>query len=311
MQKSFLVFAYSELGYDCLKFLIEQNELIVGVFTHEDAAQEKIWFPSVKKLAIEYKLPVFTEENLKTPAALQKIQALKPDLIFSFYYRNLIPAAVLNSAPLGAYNMHGSLLPKYRGRAPVNWAVLHGEREAGPTLHVMVEKADAGDIIDQQSVPIGPNDTSHEVQLRVNKAAVEILKRQIDKLKGGTAVRIKQDATQATVFGRRKPEDGKIDWKKPSNEIHNLIRAVTHPFPGAYTDLESKKTYIWRSRLTLLEATELAPGQFSIQNDHLFIACGDGLFLEILQAQRDGSDEMGAAEFCQQLMKDRQETTKK
>lgn len=311
MQKRILIFAYSELGHDCLDFLIKKGENIVGVFTHEDAAQENIWFPSVKKLAESHRIPTFTDEDLKPNDVFQKIAALKPDLILSFYYRNLIPTKVLELAPLGAYNTHGSLLPKYRGRAPVNWAVLHGEREAGPTLHVMTAKADAGDIIDQQAVGIGPNDTSHEVQLRVNKAAVSILERQIEKLKQGTANRTPQDHGQATAFGRRTPEDGKIDWKKPSNEIHNLVRAVTHPFPGAFTDLEGKKTYIWRTRQTLLDVDDLKPGQISIQNDRLFIACGDGLFLEILQAQREGREEKSAVDFCQELMRDRQSTTKK
>ena len=156
-----LVFAYSDVGHACLQFLIEHGENVVGLYTHHDNPKEKIWFPSVEKLARANNIPIFFADDLSAPAEQKKLRELKPELIFSFYYRNMIPESVLSLSKLGAYNMHGSLLPKYRGRAPINWAVLHGEKQAGVTLHVVVKKADAGSIIDQQiAIPIGPDDTS-------------------------------------------------------------------------------------------------------------------------------------------------------
>src|SRR5689334_1278901 len=148
-----LVFGYHDVGCECLALLFERRVNVVGVFTHEDNPNERIWFKSVRELARFHSVPVHTPDNVNTPEWTERIRALHPELIFSFYYRNLISSRILALAPLGAYNMHGSLLPKYRGRVPINWAVLNGETETGATLHVMTKRADAGDIVDQERVP--------------------------------------------------------------------------------------------------------------------------------------------------------------
>jgi len=288
-----VVFGYSDLGFECLKFLMDRGERVIKVFTHEDNEQEKVWFPSMKKLASERGIPVSTETDLTLEA--EALQTLKPDLIFSFYYRNLIPTRILKMARKGAFNMHGSYLPKYRGRAPVNWAVLNGEKQTGATLHVMVEKADAGDIVDQQAVPIGPDDTTAIVQRRVTDAAVKLLVRQIEALKAGTAPRRRQDPAQATYFGRRRPEDGLIDWSWPAERIHNLVRAVTHPYPGAFTDKFGIKTYIWASRPAPRAAIPVGPGEIRIEKGRVFAGCGDGGLLEICRVQREGEEETDGA----------------
>jgi methionyl-tRNA formyltransferase len=289
--KRLLVFAYSELGHACLKYLLENGENVVGVYTHTDAPGESIWFESVLALSKSYSLSTRTAENLNDPAELSHIKNLKPDLIFSFYYRNLIPKDVLKVPSLGAFNMHGSFLPYYRGRAPVNWAILKGETRTGATLHVMVEKADQGDIVDQEAVPIGPDDTTAIVQRRVTQAAVDVLRRQINNLKAGTAPRHPQNHAVASYFGRRRPEDGRIDWSKPAQEIHNLIRAVTHPFPGAFTDIENKKTYIWSSRLSPDIPSTSKSGTLIVKNNRCYMVCGDGALLEIIRAQQTGDVE--------------------
>lgn len=290
-----LVFGYSDVGHACLKFLAEREENIVAVITHADNPNEHLWFPSVKKLADQNKIPTILDPDLKNPGDLTTIRDLKPDLIFSFYYRNMIPAEVLNLPKLGAYNMHGSLLPKYRGRAPVNWAVLHGEKQTGATLHVMEVKADAGDIIDQEAVPIGPDDTAAEVQARVTQAAVKVLSRQIEPLKNGVASRQVQDASQASYFGRRSPEDGAIDWTKPAEQIHSLVRAVTHPYPGAFGNIRGVKTTIWKTRLTNRPIVTQKPGDIRKENGHFYVACGDN-WLEILRLQPDGKDEINGVD---------------
>lgn len=278
-----LVFAYSDVGYACLKQLIDANENVVGVYTHHNNPNEKIWFPSVEELARTNKIPVFFADDLSASAEQKRLKELKPDLVFSFYYRNMIPDSVLKLPKLGAYNMHGSLLPKYRGRAPINWAVLHGEKVAGVTLHVMVKKADAGDIIDQQAVPIGPDDTSAVVQSRATQAAVEVLERQLPYLKTGTATRHPQSADQASYFGKRTPEDGRIDWSEPAQRIHNLVRAVSKPYPGAFFEEDGKKTIVWRTRLTGNKASNGVFGKPRQADNSWLVTCGDGYELEILE----------------------------
>lgn len=242
---TFVVFAYHDVGYQCLDLLLQRRERIAAVFTHEDNPTERIWFRSVARLAEQHGIPVHTPASVNTPDWIAHIRALEPALIFSFYYRNMICQEILDVPTLGAFNMHGSLLPKYRGRVPINWAVLHGEKETGVTLHYMVKRADAGDMVDQQTVPIGPRETALEIFRKVTAAARIVLERQIDNLKQGRAPRHRQVETEATYFGGRSPEDGRIDWTQSAATIFNLIRAVTHPYPGAFTTVEGRRLFIW------------------------------------------------------------------
>ncbi len=196
-------FGYSEIGYECLNFLLERGDNVVGLFTHEDNPNEKIWFKTPAVAAKAKGVPIFTPEKIATPEWLEKIAALKPDLILSVYYRNMISTKILALPPLGAFNMHGSLLPKYRGRAPINWAVLHGETRIGVTLHRMVKAPDAGAIVDQEGVDIGPRDTAEEAFRKVLPCARRVIARQIDALLKGTARETPQDEAQVTYFGGR------------------------------------------------------------------------------------------------------------
>jgi methionyl-tRNA formyltransferase len=298
-----LVFAFSDVGHACLKTLLDRGENVVAVYTHEDNPKET-WFPSVGALARSKGIPVRTPENLQSPEVAADVRALAPDLIFAFYYRSLIPNAILAAAKLGAYNMHGSLLPRFRGRAPVNWAVLEGETETGVTLHVMVEKADAGEIVDQQSVPIGPDDTAADVQKRVTAAAAAVLKRQIDGLKAGSAPRRAQDLSKGFYRGRRKPEDGEIRWERPAREIHNLVRAVSHPYPGAYTVFGGQKLFVWKSRVAA-DAPALKAGQIRLEGGTLLAGAGDGQAVELVSVQPDGGAEMSGADFGKRFLKEK------
>lgn len=249
MAGGIVVFAYSEVGHACLSFLLDRGEKIEALFTHEDSAGERQWFSSCAALAKARGVPVYTVSPKEGDTIERVIRDIAPDLIFSFYYRLMIPERILDLARLGAYNMHGSLLPGYRGRAPLNWAIINGEKETGVTLHVMVKAADAGDIVDRESVAIGPEETAGEVALRIPAAAVRIVARQIDALKAGTAPRHVQDESKAAYFGIRKPGDGRIDWAQPARRVVDLVRAVAPPFPGAFTDLGGRKVMIWRARI--------------------------------------------------------------
>jgi methionyl-tRNA formyltransferase len=240
-----LFFGYSEVGYACLSLLLERGDNVVALITHEDNPHEKIWFKTPAVAAREKDIPVFTPESVNTPEWRERIAALQPDLILSVYYRHMIGTKILGLPPLGAWNMHGSLLPAYRGRAPINWAVLHGEPRIGMTLHRMVKSADAGAIVDQEGVTIDPRDTAEQAFRKVLPCARHVLARQIEALLAGTAKETPQDESKVTYFGGRKPEDGRIVWTQTSRQVFNLIRAVTDPYPGAFVDVGPARLMIW------------------------------------------------------------------
>jgi methionyl-tRNA formyltransferase len=231
-----VVFAYHNVGVRCLSVLLAHGVDVALVVTHQDNPGETIWFDSVAELAAQHGLPCITPDDPNDPAVVAQIAALSPDFIFSFYYRLMLKPALLSLPRLGAYNMHGSLLPKYRGRVPVNWAVLRGERETGASLHRMLEKPDAGALVAQQVVPILPDDTALVVFRKVTVAAEMALDHILPGLLNGTTEEIPQDLTQGSYFGGRKAEDGRIDWRQSAQAIHNLIRAVAPPYPGAFCD---------------------------------------------------------------------------
>lgn len=267
-----LFFGYSEVGYTCLDLLLSRGDNVIGLITHEDNPDEKIWFKTPALAAQERGIPVFTPESANTPEWIERIAAMKPDLILSVYYRNMIGQPILDLPPLGAFNLHGSLLPKYRGRAPINWAVLHGEPRIGMTLHRMVKRPDAGDVVDQEGVEISSQDTAEQAFRKVMPCARVVLARQIDPLLSGTATETPQDESAATYFGGRKPEDGRIDWNLSSTAIFNLIRAVTDPYPGAFSDHGGARLMVWWA--------EPAPGKSGspgeiLSLDPLIIATGE------------------------------------
>ncbi|MHB8453749.1 MAG: formyltransferase [Acidiferrobacterales bacterium] len=286
-----VVFAYHDVGYECLDALIASQARIMAVFTHNDSPREKIWFKSVAELARSHGIPVHTPDSVNTPEWIARIRAMRPQILFSFYYRNLICQEILDIPEHGAFNMHGSLLPRYRGRVPVNWAVLNGETRTGATLHFMVKKPDAGDIVDQEEVPIGPQDTAQQVFARVTAAARHVLERQMDAIVAGHAPRRPQDESAASYFGGRKPEDGRIDWTISSQRIFNLVRAVTQPYPGAYTDVDGHRLFIWWA----LPRTDggRAPGEV-LSTQPLIVGTGSGS-LEIIRLQWQGDEEEAAS----------------
>jgi methionyl-tRNA formyltransferase len=288
---------YHNIGYVCLEALIslcrELGDEIVAVVTHADDPNENIWFASVAKLAHENYLPVYQPTDPNEPAFMAVIKALQPDFLFSCYYRHLLKQPLLEVPHLGALNLHGSLLPRYRGRVPVNWVLVNGETETGVTLHYMEAKADRGDIVAQKTIPITPEDTAVTLFARMTAAAGEMVRENYPLLRSGQAPRQPQDHRLATYFGGRRPEDGRIDWRQPAVAIYNLIRAVTHPYPGAFTTLAGKKLYIWNGRpLASPVAAPDVPGQVTarLPGEGLLVATGEGHFL-ITQAQWEGQPE--------------------
>jgi len=278
-----VVFGYHNVGVRCLKVLLAAGVDVALVVTHEDNAAENIWFESMATLCRTEGIAYITPADASDPALVERIRAIQPDLMFSFYYRNMLPASILAIAP--AFNMHGSLLPAFRGRAPVNWAVLHGATEIGATLHEMTIKPDAGAIVAQTAVPILPDDTAFEVFGKVTVAAEQTLWHVLPSLLAGTAPRLPNDLSKGGYFGGRKPEDGRIDWTQPAQQVYNLHRAVAPPYPGAFTDVAGTRYVIERARLARATPPALAglPPGLRVVDNAIFGVCGDGRVLTILR----------------------------
>jgi methionyl-tRNA formyltransferase len=318
MKPRAVVFAYHNVGVRCLRALLARGVDVALVVTHADNPAERIWFGSVAQVAAEHGIETITPADPASDALREAIARARPDFIFSFYYRHMLPAALLALAPRGAYNMHGSLLPKYRGRVPTNWAVLNGETETGATLHEMSVKPDAGAIIGQTSVPILPDDTAQEVFDKVTVAAEQTLWRVLPALLAGEAPHLPNDLARGSYFGGRKPEDGRIDWSKPAQQVYNLVRAVAPPYPGAFTDVAGERFVIARARLAgpdaLLKAglarsghgagapADLPPG-LHVSDNACFGVCGDARAIAIfeLRHQRDGIETVVTPEQFVQL----------
>ncbi|HET7524870.1 MAG TPA: formyltransferase [Burkholderiaceae bacterium] len=295
-----VVFAYSNVGDRCLRVLHAAGVQLPLVVTHHDNPAETIWFERVADTAAELGLPVVRIDDPADPQLERMVRGADPDLIFSFYYRAMIPMALLALAKAGAYNMHGSLLPQYRGRAPVNWAVLHGATQTGATLHEMAAKPDAGAIIDQSAVPILPDDTARQVFDKVTVAAEQVLWRTLPALLAGRAPRRVNDIVSGSYFGARKPADGRIDWSLPAQQVYNLVRAVAPPYPGAFTELGGARLIVAKARLRR-GASERSPRLgLQVEGERIIGVCGDGGVLDIHELCR-GQSPLDAATLLQLL----------
>jgi len=291
-----VVFAYSEVGARCLALLIARGIEIPIVFTHADDPGERRWFASVGELARAQGLRVATPADPNAAEWLAAGRAAAPDFLFSFYYRHLLGRPWLELAARGALNMHGSLLPAYRGRAPVHWAILNGETETGASLHYMVEKPDAGRLVDQQAVPIGEDDTALEVSLRVAAAAEAVLARSLPRLIAGRAPGVALDLARGSYYGRRRPEDGRIDWRRGAKAAHDLARAVAPPFPGAFCEAAGHRLEFRATRLDARPARDAgrAPCLYAGEGAW-YVDCTDGRRLRVLELAVDGRPASAAA----------------
>jgi methionyl-tRNA formyltransferase len=279
-----VVFAYHDVGVNCLKALLHAGVQIDLVVTHQDDPNENVWFGSVKKLCEEKNIAYLTPNANQLIDLVPQIQELAPDYLFSFYYRHIIPTELLACAKIAALNMHGSLLPKYRGRAPVNWAILHGETETGATLHVMEAKPDAGDIVGQSVVSIGPNETATEVFGKVSQAAVTVMNQLLPELVQGHVPRKPNPLALGSYFGGRKPADGQILWQQTAKQVHDLVRAVAPPYPGAFTDWQGQRMIVARTSLEGLYPAQLnlqSPG-IQVVDNQVFGVCGNQKAVAIL-----------------------------
>ena len=283
-----VVFAYHNVGVRCLRVLLAHGVDVPLVVTHEDRPDETIWFASVAATAADFGIPVIAPNDPNTPELAARIAALAPDFLFSFYYRRMLKPPLLALPARDALNMHGSLLPKYRGRAPVNWAVLNGEHETGATLHRMTARPDAGDVVAQIAVPILPDDDAREVFDKVTVAAEIALDGVLPALLAGTAPYRPQDGTRASYFGGRGPEHGRIDWTCDAMTIHNLVRGVAPPYPGAFTTIGGLPARVLRTRVLDRESAPTPTPAISFHDGRATARCGAGGMLDLLALEIDG-----------------------
>ena len=296
-----VVMAYQDIGYVCLDELLALRAEVALVVTHPDPVNENIWFRSVAERARKAGLPVLRPPSVNAPDVVAAIAGLAPDFLFSFYFREIVGPEVLALARRGALNLHGSLLPRYRGRCPVNWVLINGERETGVTLHYMEARPDRGDIVAQRAVPIADDDTALSLNRKLGEAARALLREAYPLLAAGTAPRSPQDHARATSFGGRRPEDGRIAWHQPARRLYDLIRAVTAPYPGAFTTYRGERLFVWWARPLDLgprvgapgEVVEIRPGAGVV------VAAGSGALL-LDRVQLAGHDEQRADELAVQ-----------
>ncbi|WIF59233.1 bifunctional UDP-4-amino-4-deoxy-L-arabinose formyltransferase/UDP-glucuronic acid oxidase ArnA [Atlantibacter hermannii] len=293
-----IVFAYHDMGCAGIEALLKAGFDICAIFTHPDRASENHFFGSVARLAAEQGIPVFAPDDVNHALWVERIQKMAPDMIFSFYYRALLSKKILATARLGAYNLHGSLLPTYRGRAPLNWVLVNGESETGVTLHRMVARADAGDILAQERIAIADDDDAMSLHQKLVAGAKTLLASCLPTMKQGLIDGVKQDESRASVMPGRTPEDGRIEWSLPAKSIANLVRAVTDPWPGAFGYVGTTKFIVWKAKAHDIVHTAKPGTALSI--NPLIIACGEGA-LEVLTGQSEQGVYMNGSQLAQSL----------
>lgn len=294
-----VVLAYHNIGCVGMEALLRNGFEVTAVFTHMDDPQENIWFASVAELAASRNIPVFAPEDINHPMWVRKIKELEPDILFSFYYRKMVGPSILEIPPVGCLNLHGSLLPKYRGRCPINWVLVKGEKETGVTLHYMTPRPDDGDIVSQERIRISRDDTARSLYEKMTKVSVRMLDEILPQIKAGTAPRESQDHSKATYFGGRCPDDGEIDWDKPAFHVRDLVRAVTRPYPGAFSHVGDRKCVFWTVTEMPETGNALQPGTI-VSCNPLVIMCGKGAIL-VDFGQPEGCVYMSGTQLAREL----------
>lgn len=282
-----------------LNALLDAGHEILGVFTQPDKPKNrgmKLQAPPVKLCALEHEIPVFQPTKLRDGTALEIIRGLDPALIVVAAYGRILPQEILDYPKLGCINVHSSLLPKYRGSAPIHWAILNGDRESGVTIMHMALALDAGDIIAQRVTPIDPDETVESLHDRLAQMGAALLVETVEKIGNGTAVRTPQAEDQVTLAPMLSRALSPMDWNRPARALHNQVRGLI-PWPAAVTELNGTRCKIFSTSVPE-EITGKAPGAvIAADKKGLKIACGNGTVLQINELQADGGKRLKAADY--------------
>jgi methionyl-tRNA formyltransferase len=293
------LFLGSRRGYAVLKKFIQANANIVGILCLIEDPHEDPYHPKVTLIAEEHHIPIFYSSDVKSSEYAKILHQIKPDLAFAIGWRYLITKEAYDIPVKGTLIIHDSLLPTYRGFAPMNWAIINGEKKTGVTLFYIAEGVDSGPIVDQMSTPITLSDTAKTVDEKIIFLYEEIIIKNLPALTAGTAKSTPQDESVATFTCKRTPEDGEINWQQSAEQIHNLIRGLTHPFPGAYTTLRGKKILVWGSELSEQQHHYVGsiPGRvLGKRNGKIEVLTGQGI-IQLTQLQYVGENQQSAGDI--------------
>ncbi len=279
-----------------LKRLIDTGRNVVGVFSQPDkpVGRKQVIMPTpVKALAMEHNIPVFQPAKLRDGEALAILQELKPDLTVVAAYGKILPKEILDVAPLGNVNVHGSLLPKYRGAAPIQWSVLNGDKVTGVTTMYMAEGMDTGDMILKLETEIGENETSGELFERMAELGADSIEKTLELFDKGEVVGIAQNEEEATYAPMLKKEMAEIDFAKSAEEVHNLVCGM-NPWPVAFTFLEGKTVKVYEA--VKAEGFEGKAGEL-LDEKRFIVACGENSAIEFITVQPEGKNKMSGGDF--------------
>ena len=288
-----------EFAVPSLEALIGAGHAVCGVFTQPDRPKNrgmKLQASPVKECALSHDIPVFQPVKMRDGAALELVRSLAPELIVVAAYGRILPKDILDCPPLGCINVHSSLLPAYRGSAPINWAILNGDRESGVTIMHMAEELDAGDIILQEATPIGPEENAEELYGRLAQLGADLLVRAVADIAAGTARRVAQDADRVTLAPMLSRELSAMDWTRTAQQLHDQVRGLI-PWPMAVTELDGVRCKVWSSAVCPEQTGKPAGTVIQADKKGLKVACGGGTVLELKELQPDGKKRMAATAF--------------
>ncbi len=298
-------------GKRSLEALLEMEERVCAVFTLTPERAAKVsgavaW----EDLTRQHNVPLHYVHNINDPEPTEQMRRLRPDIVFCVGWTQLLRKPILGIPSIGCIGFHASLLPRYRGRAPVNWAIINGERETGNTMMFLDEGVDTGDIVAQRRFPIEEYDTCATIYDKVAESEVDMLREIMPLMQQGHVPRTPQNDAEASVMPKRRPEDGRIHWIRTTRQLHDWIRALTHPYPGAFTTLDGKRVWIWKARpgpdgARSSRSDRQSPGWWRWDGEMgaLLAATSDGN-LAVERLQVEGEDEIDGRTFAGRLTKE-------
>ena len=282
-----------------LEMLMNEGYEVLAVVTQPDKPKgrgNKMAAPPVKEFALKNNISVLQPEKIKTPEFIEQIRALGPDLLITAAYGRILSGELLKVPVYGCINVHGSLLPEYRGAAPINWAVINGETKTGITTMFTDVGLDTGDMLLKRELEIGPDTTVGELHDKMALLGAQVLKDTLSELKNGALKRIPQEDSKSSYAPMMNRELGRIDWNKTAGEIHNLVRG-TDPWPGAYTFLNGERMRVWKTKLIQEKGSGHTPGKIvKIDSEGILVKCSDDCIL-IKEVQFDSSKRMSVGDY--------------
>ncbi len=285
-----------ELGWQCAKALLEKKFDIAAIFCLPESMKARSGYADFTQLGIEFNVPVYAFEDVNSPESVSKIKSIAPDLILVVGWSTIIGETILSIPKKGVIGHHPTLLPKHRGNAPIPWTLINGLTESGVTLFFLEKEIDKGGIVDQKAFSIGFEDDAPALYLKATNATISLLLEVLPKIENNTINTKIQDSKRVSKWGKRKPEDGIIDWNSMTIYLYNWVRGLTHPYPGAFTFIGDKKLFIWKAQIADEKLDKGKPGEVIKANNSILVKTGDGgLFLTSLQFE--GEPELSAADF--------------